>query len=120
MQSGYALFSRSSVARRGEPRLYLSAERVGILDDIGSASGRGARGKQHEALGRKRLAREIAAQREIVGNILARGVIEPRERYMRNEFAPFRIEANTLHHPFQFRLHLDQWPARHDGGNHRA
>src|SRR6478736_509440 len=95
------------------------AQRVGILDHIGSATGRGARRKQHETRGHEGAAREIATHRKIVGYILARGVMLPRQRHMRGEFASFGIEPDPLHHPFELGLQLDQRAARFDGCDHR-
>src|SRR5215813_11133914 len=79
-----------------DPRLS-SAKRVGILDHIWTAAGGRTRGEQHKAFGGEYPAREIAPQREIIGDILAGGVVEARQRNVRNEFAPLRVEADALH-----------------------
>src|SRR5258707_15803381 len=50
----------------------LRAQRVGILDHIGAAAGRGAGGEQHEALRRKNPAGKIAAHRQVIRDVLAR------------------------------------------------
>src|SRR6478735_7520849 len=94
------------------------AQRVGILDHIGPAAGRRARGEQYEARSHEGAAREIAPHRQIVGDILARRIMQPRQRHMGGEFAPFGIEPHALHHPLKFGLQLDQRPARLDGGDH--
>src|SRR5438132_7508290 len=86
---GYALSSPSR------------AQRVGILDHIGTAASGGARGEQHEARRHEGAAREIAAHREIVGDILARRIVQPRQRHMGGEFPPLGIEPHALHHPFE-------------------
>src|SRR4051794_6998063 len=63
-------------------------QRVGILDHVGAATGGGAGREQHEALGPKYLARKIAAHRQIIRDILAGSIVQPRQRDVRGEFAP--------------------------------
>src|SRR5437588_4526800 len=53
----------------------LRAQRVGIFHHIRSAAAGGARGEQHESLGGEHPAWEITADRKIVGDVLARGVV---------------------------------------------
>src|SRR5437763_10273554 len=96
------------------------AQRVGILDHIGTTSGGGAGREQHEARGRKHLAREIAPHRQIVRNVLAGSIVQPRQLHTRGEFTAVRIEPEPLHQPLQLGLQLDQRPARLDGSDYRA
>src|SRR4051812_19651454 len=63
------------------------AQRVGILDHIGAAAGGGARGEQHEARGREHAGGKIAAQRQIIRDVLVGGIAQPRQRYMGGEFS---------------------------------
>src|SRR3974390_1977972 len=85
---------------RAELATVSRAQRVGILDHIGSAAGRGARGKQHKARGREHAGREIAAYRQVIRDILGGGIAQARQRYMRGEFPALRIEPDALHHSF--------------------
>src|SRR5882757_7132743 len=101
-------------------RYALRTQRVGILDHIGPAAGGGAGGEQHETRGHERSTREIAAHRKIIGDVLARSVVQPRQRDMGDELAPFGIEPQALHQPLQLGLQFDQRPARLDGSDHRA
>src|SRR3954452_16814781 len=68
-----------------------SAERVGILDHIGSAAGGGARGEQHEARGHEAAGREITADGEIVGDVPVGRIAKSRQRDVRDEFAALGI-----------------------------
>src|SRR5262245_57518822 len=61
---------------------------VGILDHIGAATAGGAGGEQHETVRRKHLAREIAAHRQIIGDVTAGSIVQARERHVRGEFSP--------------------------------
>src|SRR5437764_795400 len=101
-----------AASRATTAEFVLRTQRVGILDHIRPAAGGRARGEQYEAVGGKHPAREIAADREVIRDVLARRIVEPRQRDMRGEFAPLRIEADPLHQPFELRLQLDQRLAR--------
>ena len=46
--------------------------------------------------------------------------MQPRQRHMRGELPPLRIEPDALHQPLQLGLQFDQRPARLDRGDHRA
>src|SRR5256885_4465036 len=56
------------------------AQRVGILDHIGAAAGGGAGREQHKTLGGKYLAWKIAAHRQIIRDILAGSIVQPRQQ----------------------------------------
>ena len=57
---------------------------------------------------------------KIVRDVLARRVVQPRQRHVRGEFAALGIKAEPLHQPLKLGLQLDQRPARLDGRDHRA
>src|SRR6185312_13432592 len=114
----YAALSLSPSLRAEEGKQELRTQRVGILDHIRPAAGGRARGEQDETVGGKHPAREIAADGEVIRDVLARRIVEPRQRDMRGELAPLRIKADPLHQPLELRLQLDQRLARLDGGHH--
>src|SRR5829696_635660 len=61
------------------------AERVGGLDDVRTAADRIARREQHEAPGREGQLRELAAGRDVAGDVDRRGVAQPGERHVGQE-----------------------------------
>ena len=52
----------------------------------------------------------MAAGGEIIGDLPARGVAQPRQRHMRGEFAAFRLEPEPLEQALLFGLQLHQRP----------
>src|SRR5258706_14284887 len=98
----------------------LRAQRVGILDYIGPAAGGGAGREQYETRRREYPRRKISAHRQVVRDILIGRIAQPRQRHMRRKFSPLGVEPEALHQPLEFGLQLDQWPAWHHGGHHRA
>src|SRR6185312_916151 len=74
-------FSSPSPRKRERSRM-LCAQRVGILDHIGSAAGRGAGGKQYKAGGGEHPGGEIAPHRKIVRDVLGGCIAQASQRDM--------------------------------------
>ncbi len=62
----------------------------------------------------------MPARAQIIGDLPARGIPQPRERYVRGVFASFRLQPNPLEQSFLLGLQFQKRRRRRYGGDQRA
>jgi hypothetical protein len=95
-------------------------QRIGFFHDIGAAAARGLGGQKDKTADGKRRRPEIAARRQIGGDVGLAGAVQARQGDVRGEAAALGRKANTLQDAFKFGLQVIEGRRRLDPGPERT